>query len=167
MDARQQLIRDTFDYRDGALYRKSGRFAGRVKGTLQSLGYWSVRLGEKNERMHRIVWEWHHGAIPPDREIDHVNGDRADNRIENLRLVTHAQNCAVRRQRSGSSELPGASLVAPGREKPWQAKIMVRNRIHSLGYYATREEASRVYQLVRAEISAAVALAASRCAASA
>jgi len=41
---------------------------------------------------HRLVWYHHHGEIPPTLEVNHINGDRGDNRPENLELTTHAEN---------------------------------------------------------------------------
>lgn len=55
-------------------------------------GYVLIMVGGKQVREHRFVWEQAYGPIPPGVEIDHINGVRDDNRIENLRLVTHAQN---------------------------------------------------------------------------
>lgn len=42
--------------------------------------------------MHRVIWQIHHGEIPPGLRIDHINGNRTDNRIENLRTVSITDN---------------------------------------------------------------------------
>lgn len=55
-------------------------------------GYFCVTHYRKCFMAHRIVWEMHNGPIPEGMQIDHISGDRADNKIENLRLVTSAQN---------------------------------------------------------------------------
>lgn len=143
MDKRQEALLKRFEYRDGVLYRKYNRGPQPCLAR-HSLGYIQVRFGGKVMKAHRIIWEMHHGDVPPGLEIDHINGVRDDNRIENLRLLTHQQNCANRRRKPET--LPGARFVRATLRKPWQAMITVRGVHRSLGYYATREEASAAYQ---------------------
>jgi len=54
--------------------------------------YEHVRKKRKTWRSHRFVWEYFNGKIPEGLEIDHINGDKTDNRLENLRLVTPIEN---------------------------------------------------------------------------
>ena len=80
-----------FNYVDGHLFWKRtgrGRKAGPV-GT-KSHGYLTVKVNHRTYYVHRIIWAMHHG--PSDMEIDHINRDGRDNRIENLRAVSHATN---------------------------------------------------------------------------
>lgn len=53
-------------------------------------------------RAHQIVWRVYHGDVPEGLEIDHIDGDKGNNRIENLRLVTHAENIRHARERLGN-----------------------------------------------------------------
>lgn len=55
-------------------------------------GYHSVKIGLKTKKVHRVVYEAFRGEIPDRLEIDHINGNRTDNRIENLEAVTHKEN---------------------------------------------------------------------------
>ena len=57
-----------------------------------NFGYYRVRVGNKKELWHRIVWNYFKGNIPFGFEVDHINGLRDDNRIINLQLLTHQQN---------------------------------------------------------------------------
>lgn len=68
---------------------------GRQLGNLTSNGYVRLSLLRREYRLHRLVWLWVHGQhVPDDMTLDHINGDKTDNRIANLRLVTVCQNIA-------------------------------------------------------------------------
>jgi hypothetical protein len=54
--------------------------------------YRSIRISKRAYKEHRLVWIWHYGEIVENLVIDHMNGDRIDNRIENLRILTNSQN---------------------------------------------------------------------------
>lgn len=70
---------------DGHIYKENGKEIGNT----QSNGYVVSNLG----CIHKIIWEAFKGKIPKGYEIDHINTVRNDNRLENLRLVTHKENC--------------------------------------------------------------------------
>ena len=71
---------------DGDVYTKNGRF---IKGSKHPLGYVSIC----GKMKHRIVWEAFNGKILNGYEVDHINTIRDDNRLENLRVCTHRENC--------------------------------------------------------------------------
>lgn len=83
-------------YREGKLYW-SKRPSYRVKvgdevGTVCSNGYRATKFKGVNYLVHRVIWEMFNGPIPDGFEIDHKDGVRDNNRIENLRLATRGQN---------------------------------------------------------------------------
>lgn len=121
-----------YDPKKGILRRRSGRRAGHPCGTLFSTGHLQVGIGRKMAGVHRIAWALYHGEYPA-VEIDHINGNGADNRISNLRLATSAQNNQNRRLSSrNKSGVKGVFRVKSG--KPWRVCIG-----HGCGkYYITQ-----------------------------
>lgn len=70
----------------------TGRRSDLRVGSPDTPGYWRVNINRKGHMVHRIIWELTHGPIPAGHVIDHINGDPADNRIENLRVAAPQEN---------------------------------------------------------------------------
>ncbi|WP_410702339.1 HNH endonuclease signature motif containing protein [Citrobacter braakii] len=85
------------------VFRRGAGPAGHRIGSLNTHGYlWFLHNG-KRFLNHRVIWESLHGEIPPGMQIDHVNGNRADNRIANLRLVDSSTNAKNRKTQFNNS----------------------------------------------------------------
>ena len=138
----QEKVRELFDYVDGKLVRiksSGGVIGGSIAGHLTSLGYVTVRIKRKIYKAHRIVWLWHYGYMP-EGDIDHINRDRADNHIENLReagRVCNARNTG--NHTSNTSGVKGVHWYT--RENKWIAYITVEGRLRYLGAYSEYVEA--------------------------
>jgi hypothetical protein len=66
---------------------------GEGKGSITKCGYRRITLRTRRQKFeHLAVWEAYYGLVPPGMELHHVNGDKLDNRIENLRLVTRLEH---------------------------------------------------------------------------
>ena len=78
---------EIFDYRDGKLYRKTGKLVNNKSGVYERVSHDNCR-----HYSHRVIYEMHHGPIPKHLEIDHIDGDKRNNKIENLRAVSHKAN---------------------------------------------------------------------------
>lgn len=77
---------------------------GDIAGKTDPSGYRKVGFKYKTYLVHRIIWEMHFGNIPKDKIIDHIDGNKLNNKIENLRLVTRSQNSRNRPSyRNGTS----------------------------------------------------------------
>lgn len=91
---------------------------------------------------HRIVWEMHHGPIPVGMFIDHIDCDGTNNKLSNLRLATHAENCRNRRLRKDNKS--GEKGVCWDGFS-WLAHINIEGTPTKIGRYATKEEAALAY----------------------
>jgi len=106
-------------------------------------GYLRMRVDGKLYYLHRLAWLYVHGEWPSNL-ADHKDGDKTNNRIDNIRNATHAQNLQnIAAKGRGASGLRGAYLdKASGR---WQARIMRNYKTISLGYFDTPELAHAAY----------------------
>jgi hypothetical protein len=115
------------------------RYSGTVAGSFTANGYRSISIDDRPHRAHRIAWLLMHGAWPSD-QIDHINGDTADNSMINLRDVSHTENC-----RNAATPKNNTSGVVGVRQRKatgkWEAKIKVDYRTIHLGYFANLADA--------------------------
>lgn len=146
----QQEIHKLFDYKDGNLIWKIARNSrakvGGVAGkTPHHSGYKVVTVDNHQYSQHRLVWIYHNGKIENNIEIDHINGIKNDNRIENLRIATRNQNIQNQSKRKhNTSGFKGINFHKASNK--WAASIGYnKKRIH-LGLRDTAEEASLLYQ---------------------
>lgn len=124
---------------------------GQRAGTLNEKGYRIILLCGKLQRAHRLAWLYTYGVFPND-QIDHINRDRDDNRIENLRDVTghqNQQNSGIRKNNS-----TGAKGVTWHKTNQGYAAQITRNGTnHYLGTYPTVAEASAAYDQAERSMS--------------
>lgn len=120
------------------------KFAGKVTGTPNSHGYLRICLEGVSYKAHRLAWLWFYGRHPSDC-IDHINGDKSDNRIANLRDASHAQNKRnVGRPGNNSSGFKGVYRhTQAGR---WVARIKGDGKYRHIGIFPTIEEAAEAYR---------------------
>ena len=124
--------------------KKAGEKVGHIN---KVLGYKTVNWNGGNKYAHRLAWLYVYGRLP--REIDHINGNRSDNRLCNLREATHAQNLEnISPTPKGANSLIGASFLA--RTGKWSAQIQIGGRKKHLGYFATEQEAHDAYKAAKA-----------------
>ncbi|EPK1346639.1 HNH endonuclease signature motif containing protein [Enterobacter hormaechei] len=102
-------------------------------------GYRYIKIDGVSYFEHRLAWLYIHGFWPLD-EIDHINGNRVDNRISNLRECDAFGN--ARNQKAAKNNACGQKGVRlRAGSKKWQARIMVSGKSISLGHFQTMEEA--------------------------
>lgn len=125
-----------YDPGTGELTRKDrghGIRPGRVTAGKNREGYRIVNIKDRLYLTHRLVWVVVHGEWPA-ADLDHANGDRADNRIANLREATRSLNNAnAKRPRHNTSGYKGVIWHAAARK--WMAQIKYDKKNHYLGLY--------------------------------
>ena len=122
--------------------RRGSASAGVVAGCLYSTGYWCIKVNGRRHSAHRLAWLIVHGAFPA-YQIDHIDCDRANNRLANLREATNAENQQnLRRARSDS--ITGLLGVSTHRDR-FQSGIRVDRKTRYLGTFDTPEQAHAAY----------------------
>lgn len=115
--------------------------SGQKAGTTNTSGYLVIRIAGKLYYAHRLAWLYHYGEFP--KELDHINGLKADNRISNLRLVDHSTNMHnVGLRINNTSKFIGVTQTWDGK---WMARIRSFYRVIYLGRFKTKEEAAEAY----------------------
>lgn len=150
------IVRNLFSYDEqtGHLIRKTAptykNKVGEVAGYVcKTNGYRVIKVSCLRYTAHRLVWLHVHGVWPT-HEIDHINGDKTDNRLSNLRDVTHQVNVQNLRA-STSSSSTGMLGVGPHGDR-WRARILHEGKTRYLGRYKTKELAQEAYVKAKREI---------------
>jgi len=139
----QAQVLEMFSYADGKLYwrKKTSRktVVGNEAGTTRKTdGYRQIMINRRVYRTHRLVYLYHCGFMP--EIIDHINQNTADNRIENLRSATRAENaynCKLRPD--NTSGVKGVTWCKNKRK--WVARLYVNRRCVNLGRFADMQDA--------------------------
>lgn len=132
--------------------RRCGQFrsvivaaAGSKAGCIRPDGYMSVSLDHRRYQMHVIAWAHANNEFPPDGfDIDHIDGNRSNNAIANLRLVTRAQNLQNLRTAKSHNRSSGVLGVHwDSQRNKWRAVLNCQKRRIDLGFFATVGEAAK------------------------
>ena len=150
----QDLLKELFEYRDGVLYWKVAK-ANKIKvgdaaGSLnKTSGYFFTMINRKKYSNHRLIFLMHHGYLP--QCLDHIDGNKINNRIENLRPATISENGRnSKTPKNNTSGIKGVSWYA--RYKKWQAQLMINREVKYLGYFKTIEQAEEAVKKAREEL---------------
>lgn len=134
----QARVRELFEYReDGQLIRKTRPAnnckIGEAVGYLGYDGYLRTRVDGKNHANHRLVWLWRFGYTP-EHGLDHIDRDKLNNRVGNLREIS--QTCNLRNRGNPRHNTSGVRGVSSYKTKnKWRASISVNKKAHNLGSF--------------------------------
>lgn len=149
----QATVKELFNYRDGELYWKVSAARciniGDLAGYVNTRGYRTIHVDYKCYLAHRLIFLFHHGYLP--KFLDHIDGDRANNNITNLREATKQENGMNRKKNKSyggkqtSSEFKGVSWNKHA--KKWQAKIVIDGKMKYLGLFKSEIGAAKAYDI--------------------
>lgn len=117
---------------------------GKIAGTFDVEGYRQIRFDGIGIRAHRLAWFMFHGVMPA-HEIDHIDGDRANNAIANLRecrTFENNQNKPI--IKTNTSGIPGVHFCKHAGK--WRARIMILGKRTCLGSFESMEVAGEAYK---------------------
>jgi hypothetical protein len=152
----KELLQELFYYENGFLFNKVKRSSNAMPntkaGTLpNNSDYRRVSISNKIYLEHRVIWIYFNGLIPSDLFIDHINQNKMDNRIENLRLCTRSQNQYNRGSyKNNSSGFKGVSFNKALNK--YSAQMRINDVKNHLGYFDTPELANEAYKSKAIEI---------------
>ncbi len=140
----------TWRSRPNGTVQWNGKLAGKKVAVFANEdGYLRVKVDNTSIGEHRLIFILHFGRFPLGG-IDHINGDPSDNRIENLREVSHRENCMnVKLRADNSSGVQGVHWQK--RNKKWRAKINTANGRISLGLFSSLDDARRARETAMAK----------------
>jgi len=122
-----------------------------IAGTIHPKGYVIIGINKKYYKAHRLAWFYMHG-VWPENQIDHINHNKSDNSIINLRLATNAENTQnkIKPRSDNKCGLLGVSYYK--NYGNYVAQIQVNNKKRLLGYFTTPEEAHEAYLKAKREL---------------
>lgn len=124
---------------------------GERAGTPHVAGYWRIGVAGEKHLLHRVAWLLSTGDWPKGK-IDHINGVTTDNRLSNLRDVSHAVNIQNQRtaQRAKQSGMPlGVGRLKRDLKAPFYASICHMGKRTNLGYFSTADAAHAAYLVAK------------------
>ena len=146
----QNYLKKLFDYKDGNLYWKMS-LSNRVKigkktGFLTTTGYLQTCINKTTYLNHRLIYIWHYGIEP--QFIDHIDNNRLNNSIENLREITISNNCKNGKLRKNNKS--GVKNVHwYKRDAKWSVDLKINKKLKNFGKYNDLELAELVAQEAR------------------
>lgn len=129
----------------------NNRFSGKRAFSLEGKGgYRGGNVAGTQVREHRVAWAMHYGEWPIG-QIDHINKNKSDNRISNLREVSPAQNARnMKRYSTNTSGVVGVSW--DGSKGLWSARIGVDGKTKNIGRFKTKMEAEKARKIKEIEL---------------
>ncbi len=148
----QEYLRDVYEYQDGELIRKhrqGNKQARTTVGCMQKIGYKITVINKKFFYLHRLIFMFHNGYMPSN--IDHIDGNKSNNRIENLRACNRFENLSNRSKQANSKSGHKNVYWLKSRSQ-WVVAIGARCKKHHIGYFNDLDKAINAATNARLEL---------------
>jgi hypothetical protein len=137
---------------------KHPQLVGKVAGCINKFGYVQIRYGDKTYKAHRLAWYFVNGEFP-DGLIDHINQNKTDNRISNLRATTGTVNNLNSDVTDAASKMRGVHVKRKKFKNGkvfeyYAASIGINGKQKYLGYFTDAQKAHEAYKLYREKLIA-------------
>ena len=147
------LLNELFYYSNGNLYRKKTTQKNvqihKKVGTVNTAGYVVVNLHNKVYLVHRLIFWMQHKYLP--KYIDHIDGNRSNNKLHNLRSATNQQNiCNAKLRKNSTSGIKNVRWEE--RLKKWSVRFTVNYKPKHIGVYSELEDAIQAASKARQEL---------------
>ena len=150
----QKQLKELLDYnKDTGIFTWKKRTSNRIKvgnpaGNKHGNGYIEMCILKQRHLAHRLAWLYEYGELP--KLIDHINGNREDNRICNLRPASYAENAYNSKIRSDNKS--GVRCVSWDEvRQSWEVRIKLDGKLKHFGNYKDLDEAAKVADKIRKE----------------
>lgn len=146
----KEYLHTLFEYKDGILYWKENRVANKIKGKkagcIDGKGYLQTKINNVLHKNHRIIFMMFKGYLP--KSIDHSDGNPLNNKIENLRKATNAQN--IMNAKISTNNTSGFKGVEWNKRlKKWTVRIQIDGKRKYFGCYKDIDYARFVSDAMR------------------
>ena len=145
-------VKTLFNYKDGELYwkiyRQSNAKICDLAGSIHHSGYKQISINGKSYLAHRLIFLYHHGYLP--KYIDHIDRNKLNNDINNLREVTQSQNNMNKSSVKGSSQYKGVCWRK--RRNKWETNIKINQKLKYLESFNLEEDAAKAYNKAAIEL---------------
>ena len=142
-----------YDHASGIFIWRVNRgrvMAGIVAGYYDKEGYISIKIDGIQYKAHRLAWFYETGEWPT-MNLDHRDGNRSSNQLDNLRLATQHQNMQNKRKAHINSRSGILGVSWDKNNKRWEASIYVAGKTRHIGRFSTSKEASDAYITAKRE----------------
>lgn len=149
-----ERVRELLDYNaESGIFKwretRGGVRVGTIAGRVNVNGYVEIGIDGRLLGAHRAAWMHANGAIPAGHVVDHIDGNKRDNRLVNLRVVTVSQNGRNRHRPAGANTVVGVTWDKARRK--WRADIKVGDKCVTVGRFDRHDDAQAAHVAAKAK----------------